>query len=166
MSARGRGRPRAGFTILEVVLAMGILFVGITAVLGFLSVGASLARTALLRSRSAQAVEAVVADLEETLFPLLPGEALGAAGAPREVRARPVPGVAGMVYSATARPASEAAPGAPLEYRVDVELSWSASGARRSRRFTTLLLGEVPFGERMRRTFLEGAGEPRERSGR
>ncbi len=151
----GASARRRGFTLLEIVLSMAILFLGLTAVLGFLSVGAALAQSALLRGESAQAVEAVVADLEETLFELLAGEALGAAGAPRPVRERAVPGVPGLVYSAVVTPDPDPVAGRPLAYRVDVELGWSASGGRRVRRFTTLLLGEVPFGERMRRTFVQ-----------
>lgn len=161
-------RPRAGFTILEVVLAMGILFVGMTAVLGFLSVGAGLARTASLRSEASQSVEAVVADLEEALFPLVPGEALGGAGAPEPVRDRPVPGHPALAYSALATPEPDRDPASedpaerarPLEYRVDVEISWSSAGARRSYGFTTLLLREVPFGERMRRRFVRDSNPP------
>jgi prepilin-type N-terminal cleavage/methylation domain-containing protein len=164
-----RRAGRSGFTLLEIVLSMAILLVGLTAVLGFLTFGSALARTALQRGASAQAVEAVVADLEETLFPLAPltegGVAGGAAGEPEPVRDRPVPGFPGLVYSADVRPDPNPEPGRPREYRVDVELGWSAAGDRRSRRFTTLLLGEVPFGERMRRTFVEGtasSGVPEE----
>ena len=47
------------------------------------------------------------------------------------------------------------ATGDPLEYRVDVTLAWQAGGVRRARTFTTLLLREIPFGERMRRLFVE-----------
>ena len=151
---------RNGFTILEVVLAVGILFVGITAVLGFLSVGAALARTASLRGASAQAVEAVVADLEENAFPLLSsegGQTFGRTGVPQDLADRPVPGHPGLVYSAafTRDPDAPGDGEGVSEYRVDIVISWSVSGERRSKSFTTLLLGEIPFGERMRRTFVE-----------
>lgn len=148
-----RGRRR-GFTILEIVLAMAILFLGMTAVLGFLSVGAALARTAQVRGDAAQAVEAVVADLEENAFPMLSGEALGRAGEPRSFVERPVPGYPGLRYSATLTPDPDPPAGRALEYRVEVEIAWRAAGERRSRRFQTLLTAEIPFGERMRRTFL------------
>jgi hypothetical protein len=68
------------------------------------------------------------------------------------IEGREIPGHPGLVYSAHATPNPED----PLEYRVDVELSWSTAGARRSRKFTTLLLREVPFGERLRRRLIEG----------
>ena len=47
---------RSGFTIVEVVLAMGILLVGAAAILSMLTFGASLTRAAQLRSAAAVAV--------------------------------------------------------------------------------------------------------------
>lgn len=156
---------RGGFTIIEVVLAMFILLIGMTTILGLLSFGAALSRTASLRSQAANAIEAVLADLEENLFPLVEVDGLAVAGEPADVERRPVPGFPGLVYSASAVPDPEhdASSIGPLEYRVDVEISWSTAGAKQSRRFTTLLLREVPFGERLRRRFVEGIEpEPRE----
>lgn len=142
---------RAGFTLVEILLALMILLFGFTAVLGLLTFGAALSRTALLRTSAAAAVEAVVLDLEETLFPLVEGPGGGEAGEPEEIVARDVPGLHDVVYSARARPN----PDRPLEYRVDVELSWKTAGVRRQKRFTTLLVREIPFGERLRRQFVE-----------
>lgn len=140
---------RSGFTILEVVLAMGILAVGTTVVLSLLTFGAALSQSALLSTSSAAAIEAVVTDLEETLFPLEPD---GTVGEPVPIGDRPVPGLPGVRYSATA----SANPDHPTEYRVDVEVRWSTGGTRRGRRFQTILLRELSFGDRMRRQFVEG----------
>jgi prepilin-type N-terminal cleavage/methylation domain-containing protein len=141
-------RSRGGFTIIEVLLAMAILLFGMTAVLGLLTFGAALSRTALLRATSAAASEAVVADLEETLFPLEAGEA----GPPVEIKERALPGDSEVIYSATAHEN----PANALEYRVDVDMSWQSAGIRRERRFSTILLREIPFGERLRKQFVEG----------
>lgn len=130
-------------------MAMTILVIGMTAIISMLTFGAALTRTASLRSASSAAVEAVYLDLQETLFPL---EEDGTVGEPREIEERPVPNAPAVVYSATATQS----PSHPREYRVDVEMSWRASGVRRTRGFTTILLREVPFGERMRRRFVEG----------
>ena len=143
-----RTHARAGFTILEVIVAMGIFLFGMTAILGLLTFGAALSRTAQLRTHSAAAVQAVTVDLEETFFPLVDGEA----GEPLKIEKRAVPGLSDIVYSAT--PFQN--PDRPLEYRVDVELSWKSAGVQRETRFTTILLREVPFGERLRRRFVEG----------
>ena len=64
-----------------------------------------------------------------------------------------MPGYPWIVYSARATHNPEPVPGraSPLEYRVDVELSWKTRGVRRVQRFSVLLLRQVPFGERMRR---------------
>ena len=149
---------RAGFTIVEVLVALGILLFGMTAVIGILTFGSALSRTALLRTSAATASQAVVADLEETLFPMVAGGTLadGDAGPPIEVVERPLPSMPDVVYSARAREN----PSRSLEYRVDVEMTWRAAGVRRAMRFTTILVREIPFGERLRRRFVEDGAMP------
>jgi hypothetical protein len=156
---------RAGFTLIEVVLAMGLFLLGMTSILGLLSFGAALARAAELRAVAASSVQAVMADLEERLFPLLEDPATGAflVGEPQPIAERAVTGQIGLVYSAkaTAEPAESNGAGraersGPRRYRVDVEMRWSAAGRTHVKAFTTLMLGEVPFGERMRRLLVAG----------
>ena len=152
-AVRGQGlrrrRPsRAGFTLLEVMCAMGILVVGMTMVLSLFTFGAAMSRSAKLRASASTAVEAVMADLESNFFPLADD---GTVGEPQPIVDRPVPSAPGVVYSAKARPN----PDDPDEYRVDVDLRWSTSGVQRTRSFTTILLRQVPFGERLRRRFIE-----------
>ncbi len=160
-------RARRGLTLVEVLVSMGILLIGMTAILGLLSFGAGMSRTAVLRTAGASVVEAVVADLEGTLFPVEEGDnGELVLGEPREIQDQPVPGHAGVVYGAVARPDPDELdrPGGPLEYRVDVEIRWKSRGRQRTKRFTTLLLRELPFGESLRMRFVEGlrspAGEP------
>jgi hypothetical protein len=158
----GPGSNDSGFTILEVVMAMGIMMVGMSVILTLLTFGAGLSRTAQLRADSAAMADAVVADLEEGLFPLLKD---GSVGEPLPIEGRALPGYPRLVYSATAtpnpdrlseveyagragdRPSSAGA----LEYRVDVELHWKESGQKRGRGFSVLLLREVSFGARLRK---------------
>lgn len=139
---------REGFTILEVVLAMGILVIGVTAILGLLTFGAGLTHASHMRAAAANVVEAVVADLEESLFEL---EDDGSVGEPRDFEDRPLPGFEGVTYSVK----STQNPDDYDEYRVDVEVKWESAGVRRSHEFQTLLTRQVPFGERMRREFIE-----------
>lgn len=157
-----RRQARSGFTLVEVVMAMFILLIGMTSILGLLSFGAAMSRTAALRSGSAFAIEAIVADLEETLFPLEENEdGLTVVGDPVDVVDRPVPGRPALTYSARAYPEpSDELPGGPVLYRVDIEIRWSTEGTTRSRKFQTLLLREVPFGERLRRQFVLPGYEP------
>lgn len=153
-------RARAGFTLVEVLLAMALLLFGMASILGLLSFGAGLARTAALRGASADAIESVMSDLEERLFPLARNEAGDeVVGEPVERVDVPVPGHPGLTYSTR----SQENPENPLEYRVDVEIRWSVSGTTRSKRFTTLLLRQIPFGERLRRDFVE-SGDPNQRT--
>ena len=148
----------AGFTIIEVVLAMFVLLIGMTTIIGLLSFGAATARTAQLRAASANAVTAVMADLEENLFPLVLVEGFEVAGEPYVFVDRPVPGHDDLTYSAHAVPNPDQAdlPGGANEYRVDVQIQWKSQGAQRTRDFSTLMLREVPFGERLRLKFVEG----------
>lgn len=149
-------RSASGFTMVEVLVALAILVFGMTAVLGLLTFGAALSRTALLRTSAASASHAVVADLEETMFPqakskdastsaLDPSE--NEAGPPVDVIDRPLPGMPDVIYSAKASQNPER----PDEYKVEVEMSWRSAGVRRAATFTTLLVREIPFGERLRR---------------
>jgi len=153
------GSVRSGFTIIEVLIALAILVFGMTAVIGMLTFGAALTRTSLLRTSAASAMQAVVADLEETLFPPVRTGQSGAseteAGPPEEVKDRPLPSMPDVVYSARAKEN----PDRPLEYRVDVEMSWKAAGVRRETSFSTILVRETPFGERLRRLVVEGGAD-------
>jgi type II secretory pathway pseudopilin PulG len=151
-----RSSGRSGFTIVEVVLAMGILLVGAAAILSMLTFGASLTRAAQLRTAAASAVEAVRADIETVLFPYDPaldGEE-GEVGPPITITDRPVPGVEHVVYSAVATQNPEL----PREYRVDVDFRWTSGGVQRKKRITWILLREISFGERIRRRFVEKTG--------
>jgi hypothetical protein len=160
--AQGPAARRGGFTLLEVLLAMGVMLLGVSMLLGLLTFGAALSRAAALRGKASTTVEAVVQDLEENLFTLLED---GTAGAPRPIQDRPVPGAPGVVYSARAEPitASEAVVvGNEVlhrEYVVDIDVRWTTGGVQRTTTWRTVLLREVPFGERMRRRFL-GAETP------
>ena len=149
-------RRNAGMTIVEVLVAMGILLIGMTAILGLLTAGAALSRSAVLRTTAAAASDAVVEDLLETLFPLEdPSAVFGAVGEPQPIVERTLPSEPKIIYSAT----PHQNPDRPLEYRVDIEMSWQSAGVRRARRFSTILVRELPFGERLRRRFVEGDRE-------
>jgi prepilin-type N-terminal cleavage/methylation domain-containing protein len=138
---------RAGFTLVEVLLAMGILLVGSVGIISFLTFGGATARHAQLRTQAASAVEAVEADIERHLFPFENGEL----GDPIEFEKRPVPGVSGVVYSAKAFQN----PDLLREYRIDISMSWQSAGVKRGKAWSILRIKEVPFGERLRREFIE-----------
>ena len=157
-----RDAHQAGFTIIEVVIAMGLFLIGMSSVLGLLAFGAAMTRNAALKSDAAAAAEGVMADLEERLFPLTLVDGEWVAGEPAKIVDRPLPSHPEIVYSATCvpNPAGVSRSADTLEYRVDVTLTWKNKGQRRTRSFTTLMLREVPFGERLRRLFVESSPDP------
>lgn len=151
-------RARRGFTILEVLVAMSILLVGMSAILGLLSFGAAMTRTAALKSAGAISVEAIAADLEESLFPLVldPATRQWSVGEPVAIERRELANYPGVTYSARAiGDPNDKRPGGPLRYRVEIEVEWTSGGRVRSKTFQTLMLRQVPFGERLRRMLVE-----------
>lgn len=152
-----RSRTRSGFTIIEVVVAMALFLLGMTCVLGILTFGAAMTRNASLRTDGASAVEAVVADLDERLFPLIEEGGAVRAGIPEAIVERTLPDRPDVTYSAkvTPNPAQKDYPGGALEWRVDVTMRWTSGGQTKNRQFTTLCLREIPFSERLRRRFVE-----------
>jgi type II secretory pathway pseudopilin PulG len=150
-------RARAGFTIIEVVVAMGLFLLGMSSVLGLLAFGAALTRTAALRNDAAAAIETVMADLEEQIFPLVEEGGVMSVGLPQPIVDRTLPDRPDVSYSATATPdpAQKDYPGGALEYRIDVTMAWKSAGQSKQKKFTTLLLREIPFSERLRRQFVE-----------
>lgn len=158
MTTPRRTRRRArGFTILEVVFSMGILLIGLSVVLGLLSFGAGLGTSSVRRAEAAAALEFVVADLEERLFPLA---ADGTVGEPRDLVDVPVPGYERLVYSTVATPDPDHVGPGPILYRVVIHLKWRQSGQDRLLSVATLMPRQVPFGERLRRALLGGGGAP------
>lgn len=148
-----------GFTIVEVVVAMGVLLLGMSSILGLLTFGATLSRAAELRTVGSSAVAAIVRDLEDNLFPLEADEPFGPAGIPPAEVTGELAG--GIRYTARTKPNPDQLdlPGGPLEYRVDMELTWQSGGETRRRDFTTLFIREVPFGARLRRHFIASPDE-------
>lgn len=154
-----RHARRSGFTLLEVVLAVGILVLGMSMILGVFNFGTALTRTAELRSLTSGSIEALVHDLEETLFPIADD---GTVGEPVDIEDRPVPGQPGVVYSveAVGDPRSLAvdgidADGLPREYHVTISVRWESAGVQRTESWSTIMLREVPFGARMRKRFVQ-----------
>lgn len=149
---------RAGFTLLEVLLAAGLLAIGMSMILGLFNFGSALSRTAELRSVTSGTIESLFHDLEENLFPF---NDAGEVGEPQTFENRPVPGLPGVVYSVDAVPNPESNAlvdgepvGMPREWLVTVTVRWQSAGVRRTESWSTIMLREVPFGARMRRRFV------------
>ena len=140
---------RAAFTLLEVVLALGLLAVGATALLTLFSYGALLSDGARTRVEAATALEVAVGRVEESLFPLLPD---GGIGPPRVVSDQPLDDFPGMTWSVEAEPApvdSVLNPG-PRLFKVRVAVRWRTDGRGQVLSKTLLMPQVVTFGRRLR----------------
>ena len=94
-------RARNGFTILEVVIAIGIFMFGITAILGLFQVGGNLEQSARVRAELAPAIEPLIAELRRDAW------LIDAAGEPtglREYIGTIVPGASGYRFDLVVRP--------------------------------------------------------------
>ncbi len=65
-----RSKGVGGFTLVEMLVAMGILMFGITSLIGLLSLGVSTRRTSELRNQSVHAVDEVIHHVREQVIPL------------------------------------------------------------------------------------------------
>lgn len=63
-----RPAPRSGFTLIEMLFAMGILTFGLTALIGVLTVGVSTRRSAEQKSRAALLADEVMHHIERQVF--------------------------------------------------------------------------------------------------
>ena len=78
---RPQAGDRRGFTLIEILLAIGILAVGITAVLFLFAMGARSHRRAIDRTRSAILAETVINQIKATLADTVPANIPPIAGA-------------------------------------------------------------------------------------
>lgn len=146
-----RARPgRAGFTLIEIVLAAGLLAIGLSALIGLFTFGANLVTQARLSAEAAQALDGLVADLPGRLFPL---DERGQVGPPQSLPAEEVPGHPRLSFEALPSPTPVSAseyPGPPL-WAVEVTVRWKSRGQDRGLSQRILLPQTIPLAERLRR---------------
>ena len=136
---------RSGFTILEVLLAIGILALSITAVLFLFAMGMRSHRRALDRTRAAALAETVVSQLQTQLATLPPHDTDGSSLRLKVGDANPSdynlthPDFPGYYYNATLTPV----PPAGKYYRLVLTIRWGDPGAppeaKNSETFETVL---------------------------
>ncbi|MFN0207573.1 MAG: prepilin-type N-terminal cleavage/methylation domain-containing protein [Planctomycetota bacterium] len=135
-------RARRGFTLVEVLVAMGILVIGVTSILGLLVFGAALERTAERRSETALAAQQVVSELQNS-FVMNPD---GSVPEPPSLQfERTVPGHPKL----TARVEIKKNPEAVGEYFAVIRIGWLERGELRFEEFRTILQREANFKNRV-----------------
>ena len=87
-------KSRGGFTLVEILVAMGIFLFGVSAVLGLFQVGGGYEQEARARAELAPAVEPLVLMLKAQAWELAEAGELGLG----DVRGQPVPGAPGYRY--------------------------------------------------------------------
>jgi len=133
-------REEKGFTLIEMVVAMGILLVGMTSILALLAFGLAVHRTSAKKAETALVVEGIVHRLPQLVFPKDPDKPA------RSLGSRPVPGHPGLVYSVEVEPNQES----PGEYLAQIRLQWKEKGRFRTVEFHSVLIREENFVEVMR----------------
>ncbi len=156
--ARGGRLRRAGFTLLEVIVALGVLGIGLTAAFALLVAGASAGRRAEHATQAPLLADAVFADLGPALaqgldLDALPRAAPDDAGAPAAagqaaldarwlVRDKAWVTDPGYQYDVAVTPLPGPAhdPATPRAYLVEVFVRWFERGQGKEARYATVLL--------------------------
>ena len=137
-----QNRSREGFTLVEMMVAMGILIMGVTSLIGLLTVAVSTRYRAELRSRAVLIADQVLQDIEEN--------ALGRDGPDSElsqVVVESVDGFPGMGYTVDFV-IDESHPDLVL---AQVRVGWRQQGSELEQVFWRLLRREQPFRARVLR---------------
>lgn len=144
-----RARREKGFTLIEMVVALSILLVGLTAIAGSLMMGVSTRRGTEMRFKAVHMVDHVLRFLQEDYFVEhdVDSGPLPAIGKDGQGLARPVefPGYPGMKYTVTFTEDPDHAQVVLAEVRI----SWKEQGEQIAVKFERVMIREKPFSHRI-----------------
>lgn len=138
----------SGFTLIEVLVALGVMTFGLTVLLGAMSFAVGTRRGAEMRARAASLAESVMHDVEQRLLPEHPVPPDWED--PKELAIAPaaavgVPDQAGMTYSIQYSTAGEQ----PDLVLVTVRVQWRDDGEEDGEVFTRVLPRGAPLALRV-----------------
>ncbi len=152
-----------GFSLLEIIVALGVLAVGASAAFALLVAAASAGRRAEHHVNAALMAETVLNDIKGDLdesfdssaYPLAssadpipglepdPDRPAPAAETRYLVRAGTIPAYSGYSYDIAITPLPGPIPDNPWHFLVEVEVRWSNRGQRRSAVYSTVMLRRI-----------------------
>ncbi len=148
MNDAGKGRGERGFTLLELIVALGILVFGATALIGALSLGVGTRRGTEMRARASILADQVLHHVERDLLaqhPIPEGwQSVDDLVVPGE-RVEVVDGFPGMEYSVS----FASSPERPDIVLVTVRIGWRDQGEDQGQVFQRLLPRAVPLSRRV-----------------
>ena len=139
--------PSRGFTLFEIMCALGIFMFGIVGVMSLLAMALRMHKEALDRETAAMAADEVLGELEE-IAPTL--ERDPDSGDLKPLTDRPVPGRDGYTYTVTFREARETEDPDPL-IEARLQIAWKSRGKRRAVEFVSYLNPTRSFREEVER---------------
>lgn len=145
MAESSMARARAGFTLTEMLVAIGILLFGVTTLLGVLGVGLQTRRSAEQRQRGNALIGHVLHDLEQRLFQDAAADPQQSPDAPAPLAVDAVPGHDGVRYTAT----FAVDPAEPDLVLCKIAVLWQEQGATMVEEYKRILVRREPFPSRV-----------------
>ena len=148
MAERRTPTDNGGFTLLEVLVALGMLTVGLTTLLGALALGAGTRRGAEMRVRASLLADAVLQRVENELLADHPLPAEWKDGRELAIPATDetaADGFPGMVYRVSFTASDER----PELVLVEVRVAWRDAGENEGETFVRILPRSVPMARRV-----------------
>jgi prepilin-type N-terminal cleavage/methylation domain-containing protein len=149
-------RRRAGFTLVEVLVALGIMAIGITAVIGVFTMATTTHKRAIDATSAALIAQSAVAELRGALTVRFDAAALPVAGGGGAAPDAPAPVLAwrrgahdpsfpGYSYDVLLTPLDAKKPSDADVFHVEVRVKWLATGQQRGETFHTVATRRVAW---------------------